>query len=180
MGMWSVPVLIGLMVLAYALQGLRRPGSLLLVLSCNTYFLMPLLESRPQQWGQVLVLLGAALAWRALKGLTPWWPYALVLVLTASVHILSFAILGALSLLVWMILFAWGQNNLQALARLALCVASGGLIFLIPDGPYAPMLDDLKVNHLQMSLSGLGWAMMLAPAALVTVAALFEITFTAP
>lgn len=71
-----------------------------------------------------------------------------------------------------MILFAWGQNNLQALARLALSVAAGGLIFLIPDGPYAPMLDDLKVNHLQMSLSGLGWAMVFTPAAMVTVAAL--------
>lgn len=62
MGMWSVPVLIGLMVLACAMLGLRRPRSLLLVLSCSTYFLMPLLDSRPQQWGQVLVLLGAALA----------------------------------------------------------------------------------------------------------------------
>lgn len=154
MGTWSVPLLVALMVFAYAGLGVKKPTNLLIVLACSTYFLAPLFESRPQQWGQVLVLLGVVFGWRAVNGLMAWWPYALVLTLTASVHILSFAILGAMSLLFWAILYALNQARLAALARLTLCVIPALMIISIPGGPYAAMIDDLAVNHLQISV---GW-----------------------
>lgn len=164
-GLWSVPLLVLLMLFAYARLGVAKPENLLMVLSCSTYFLDPMLASRPQQWGQVLVLLGVALGWRAVRGLGAWWPYALVLVITASVHILSFAILAASSLVFWAILYVLHQTTLATLAKLLLCVMAGLVIFALPGGPYAAMLGDLRYHHLQISPVWSTTVLVLAPLA---------------
>lgn len=153
-GTWSVPLLLALMVFSYAQLGIKKPSRLLILLACNTYFLAPLFESRPQQWGQVLVLLGLVLGWRVLNGLIAWWPYVLVLTLTASVHILSFAILCVASLVVWTLLYAMNLTTARTLAKLALCIAPACIIFIISDGPYASMIQDIRVNHLQIPTGG--------------------------
>lgn len=150
-GTLSVPLLLGLMMFAYAQLGIKNPRKLLILLACSTYFLTPLFESRPQQWGQVLVLMGAVFVWRAMLGMSAWWPYALVLILVAGVHILSFAILAAVSLAVWIVLYALNLTNAQSLAKLALCASPAALIFLKFDGPYATMIHDIRINHLQIS-----------------------------
>jgi len=147
-GLFSVPILLLVMGYAYHLQGVSRPGSVLLALCTSTYFLAPLLESRPQQWGQVLVLLGVTLGWRAINGLGAWWPYALVLVMTAGVHILSFAILVACSLVFWGTLYVLQKSTFPVFFRLAPCLFAGLVIFLLPGGPYASMLDDISRHHL--------------------------------
>ena len=146
-GVFSVPILLLVMGYAYHLLGVSRPGSVLLMLCSSTYFLAPLLESRPQQWGQVLVLLGVTLGWRAINGLGAWWPYVLVLVITAGVHILSFAILVACSLVFWGALYVLQKSTLPELLRLAPCLLAGLVIFWLPGGPYASMLDDISHHH---------------------------------
>lgn len=147
MGLFSVPVLLLVMGYAYHLQGVCRPGSLVLVLCTSTYFLAPLFESRPQQWGQVLVLLGVTLGWRAINGLGAWWPYALVLVLTAGVHILSFAILVACSLIFWSLLYGLQKSTPPVAFRMASCLLAGLVLFFLPEGPYASMVDDVSRHH---------------------------------
>ena len=149
MGLFSVPILLLVMGYAYYLQGVSRPSSVLLALCTSTYFLAPLLESRPQQWGQVLVLLGVTLGWRAINGLGAWWPYAMVLVMTAGVHILSFAILVACSLVFWGTLHVLQKSTFPVFFRLAPCLLAGLVIFLLPEGPYASMLDDISRHHWQ-------------------------------
>lgn len=150
-GTWSVPLILALMVFAYGRLGVAKPAKLIVVLACSTYFLAPLFESRPQQWGQVLVLVGAVLAWRAINGLAAWWPFTLLLLLTASEHILSFAILGCMSFVAWAILYILNQSMPGALTRLLLSLGTSLLVFWTPGTPYAPMINDLKENHLQIS-----------------------------
>lgn len=146
-GLFSVPILLLIMGYAYHRLGVSRPGSVLVALSSSTYFLAPLLESRPQQWGQVLVMLGVTLGWRAIHGLGAWWPYVLVLIVTACVHILSFAILMACSLVLWVMLYVLQRSTLTVVVRLALCLLAGLVIFLVPGGPYASMIADLQLSQ---------------------------------
>ena len=77
-----------------------------------------------------------------------------MITLTSSVHILSFAILGAASLVVWAVFYALSLTTGLTLAKLAAYTLPASLIFFIPDGPYAAMIQDIKTNHLQSSLHG--------------------------
>lgn len=149
-GTLSVPVLLALTAYSYGQLGVKKPTELLIFLACSTYFLTPLLESRPQQWGQVLVLTGMVFSWRAIHGLMSWLPYAFILTLVAGVHILSFAILCAASLVAWTLLYAMNQTTARPLLKLTLCAIPASIIFLMPDGPYSSMIRDVRVNHFQI------------------------------
>jgi len=151
MGIVSVPILLGIIAIAYTRLGVGKPINVVVVLACSSYFLAPLIESRPQQWGQVLVLLGLVLSWRAMNRLGSWWHFAVVLLVVASLHILSFAVLVTCTLVVWAILYLLYQTSLSDGFKLSACILLGLLVFVIPGGPYTSMLEDLWHNHLQLS-----------------------------
>lgn len=193
LGMVSVPVVVSMIWFAYRLLGLRNILLVFLILATTNYFWAPLLESRPQQWGLGLVVLGLTVFLRVIYrsvdiykldivqsvgshyrpnlvgnpmvgdfdgtsarrgdgtlGSVPWllWAFwSVLLLLTASVHLLSFALLLGLSFLL-LILFAILHHD--PLANKVLWVASalpGLSLLVLPDGPYAAMLLDLRVNH---------------------------------
>lgn len=152
MGVISTPFILLVLFGAYRVLGIARPLSVIAVLCTSTYFWAPLMESRPQQWGQALVALGLGLGWRAMKDggrdRRIWWAFAGVTLLTAATHILSFAILAAACALVWTWMFVLGLAQPRDLARLAIATTPGILLFLIPGGPYEAMLFDIL--HFQL------------------------------
>lgn len=164
LGVVSVPVLLALLMLGFKKldpQGWNdRPLALMATLSCSSYFLAPMLESRPQQWGQVLVLLGLVFAWRALNRQGRWWPMALLMLLTASVHILSFAIFVIGSLLLWNVMFVLRRVAWCQLAQVLMSLIVGLAVFVLPDSPYSSMLRDLQANQFRFSTSGAGYVVL--------------------
>lgn len=152
LGIISVPVALLVMIAGYRLLGFGPSGGIVLVLATSTYFWAPLLESRPQQWGQALVLLGTAVSWRGFTVSERWWlMWAAVALLTAWVHILSAAIGFSMTLLVGLTLLCLRRTGLRQFVAMGLaCVPAAGL-FAWPSGPYAPMLYDLMQNHLLVS-----------------------------
>lgn len=148
LGLFMVPVLLGIAYWTYArlAKGVVMP--VFVVLATTTYFWAPLLESRPQQWGQFMVLAGNAMFWIALKGKMPWIFFTAILILLSMTHILSFAILAGSVLISGLLAFLLNKVNASELAKIAAHVVLGSVIFLVPDGPYDSMLRDIRDNHL--------------------------------
>jgi hypothetical protein len=172
LGTLSVPAVIALCLLAYRMLQVPQPGLALAALFCSTYYWAPLLESRPQQWGQALVLFCIALAWRATRQASPgrWLALAAAMFLTAWVHILSFAVLLALFTMLGVL--AYGLNLVRRKDILLVWLAALPAVLLLawPGGPYAVMLQDIQVSHLLITpveLLGLLAAAGVADAALV-------------
>ena len=92
-GMASVLGVVLTLLRVYRQLGPMPPWLVCTGLALSSYFLAPLFESRPQQWGQALVLLGAWLCWRWLHASKGAWAFCAVLALTAVLHILSHAVL---------------------------------------------------------------------------------------
>ncbi len=157
-GLLSVPILLILILFAYGKLGLDglsvKPMDAVLVLLTSSYFWSPMLESRPQQWGQILVFLGIIYGWLAINKLAAWWPYALLLALTGLTHILSFAILAAGSLILLAILFMLHRVSFWQIGSLLICIIASLTVFILPNGPYAVMLNDIQNNHLKFSANG--------------------------
>jgi len=123
-------------------------GSAALLLA-SSYFLGPLLEARPQQWGMVLVLL-VLLGYRRMER-RPVPPVVGLFLLGYGglflYHILSFMILNGLLgihvALNWICGRRPGRPELWWLAG-----AAGALAVLLSDGgPYRVMLQDLRQYH---------------------------------
>lgn len=155
MGVLFVPLAMLALIWGYRRLGVSPLRMTLLALCLSSYFWAALIESRPQQWGQVLVLVGGTSLWLALSGRGPWLVYAATLVLTAFTHILSYALLVMLSLWLMGYFFLLRNISLGTLARCALALALSAGVFLLPGGPYGAMLNDIAHNHLQ----GNGWRM---------------------
>lgn len=132
----------------YARLGLTRLLPLFATLALSSYFWAPLLEARPQQWGQLAVFLGSISVWRWLQqrgGLA----FFVALPCVAFTHILSHAVL------VFLCCFLvaadsitqrrWSRRHLLVVLSLATSLAVYGW----PDGPYAAMLQDLAQAHLK-------------------------------
>ena len=151
--LWGIASVFG--VLLTLLRVYRQLGPMPPWLACaglalSSYFLAPVFESRPQQWGQALVLLGAWLCWRWLHASKGAWVFFAVLALTAVLHILSHAIL------VWVCMALLIGDALLGQARahgrrhvatwLALLLSMG--VYLLPGGPYAHMLRDIQQHHM--------------------------------
>ena len=152
-GLWGIGSVLGavlVMLRVYRQLEPLRAWVICTALAMSTYFLAPLLESRPQQWGQVLVLLGSWLCWRWLHGRGGWGFFA-VLALTAGVHILSHAVLLAMcaGLLLGDVLLGQVRTPARQRRHLAVWLAwvlSLG-VYLLPGGPYARMLQDIGQHH---------------------------------
>ncbi|MFE8643848.1 hypothetical protein ACFX58_02025 [Sphingomonas sp. NCPPB 2930] len=148
LGVVSVPVVLAVLWASYRLLGITRPVDVLLCLATSTYFLAPLLESRPQQWGQALVLLHLCLCLRALRGRGPSSPCLAQAPLVALLHILSFAILAVASAVLLVGAYLSGMRNRAGFAGPVGGLLLGMLVFVAPGTPYGAMLDDIRRSHL--------------------------------
>ena len=171
LGVFSVFVGTLLIILGYSRLRITRPGITLAALALSSYFWVPLLEARPQQWGQILVFIGAIAAWMWLHR-NGGWLFFPVLALISFSHILSHAIL--IFLCTTLALADYFENRPMT-RRHAIVIASALLslvVYLLPDGPYQTMLRDIEQTHLRRLL---GAAPYLGAAALVAVLAVMAL-----
>ena len=158
LGLVSVPILLMLLLWTYKRIGMCglgiKPIDAIVVLVTSSYFVSPMLESRPQQWGQIMVFMGMIFFWLAINKRGAWWPYALLLILTACTHILSFAILAIGSLILLAIMFMLRRVYFWQIGLFSILLIASMIVFILPDGPYAFMLGDIRKNHLKLSTSG--------------------------
>ncbi|THU02834.1 hypothetical protein E9531_06965 [Lampropedia puyangensis] len=132
----------------YRKLGLVSPASVLMALVLSSYFWAPLMESRPQQWGQMLVFAGIICAWQWLHR-QGGWMFFLIVPVIAVLHILSHAILIFLcAVLVFVDCLERRPLGIRhVLLGVYLLISLG--IYLLPHGPYAAMLMDLQQVHLK-------------------------------
>lgn len=113
----------------------------------SSYFLGPWLEGRPQQFGMLLVAIGAWLAHRDLRRHGKCRPgFFLVWVLCFAYHALSFVILTALTFGFWVRRFIQHRSGYRELAALIIgfigCLALGALW-------YPLIWLDIHTNHIR-------------------------------
>ncbi|GAB2479607.1 hypothetical protein GCM10027082_33150 [Comamonas humi] len=163
-GIGGVFVAVLLLLWGYRRLALAGTAATLAMLALSSYFWAPLLEARPQQWGQILVFCGTICCWLWLhrRGGTA---FFLVLPLIAFTHILSHAIL--LWLCSVLVLADYAENRPLTRRHLAVLLALlfSLLTYLWPGGPYAVMLQDVEQNHLHRLLvwaPQIGGALLLA------------------
>lgn len=164
MGLVSVPIALSVIWWAYGLLRIDSRWRTLAMLAISSHFWAPLLESRPQQLGQALFLLGTALVVRAVQvapeAATRWWFGWVFVAIGASLfHLLSFLLLlvSSACVLAWTVLS--GRWNSAYGAGFALGGLTGLMVIGANSGPYASMVDDIWANHLAVvSTSSLGTA----------------------
>ncbi|QNP49865.1 hypothetical protein [Diaphorobacter aerolatus] len=171
LGVFSVFVGTLLIILGYSRLRITRPGITLVALAMSSYFWVPLLEARPQQWGQIQVFIGAIAAWLWLHR-RGGWIFFPVLVLASVSHILSHAIL--VFLCAALALADYFENRpLTRRHAIIIAVAFASLVvYVLPAGPYQTMLRDIEQNHLRRLL---GTAPYLGAAALAVVFAIMAL-----
>ncbi len=170
MGVLFVPVAMGILIWRYRRMGVSPLRMSLLALCLSSYFWAALIESRPQQWGQMLVLLGGTSLWLALSRQGSWMAYAVALVVTAFTHILSYALLLMLSAWLMGYFFLMRETPSRTLARCLAALALSALVFVLPGGPYEAMLSDISQHHLRgngRQIAGLAMLVTVALAALL-------------
>ena len=154
----------------FARIGVASPTMCLLALMLSSYFWAPLLESRPQQWGQVIVFIAAVCAWRWLRRQGGWMFFAL-LPLAAFTHILSHSILIALCTTLTMADWAEARPFTRRHVVVLVSLLCSAAVYIWPGGPYARMLEDVQQNHLPHLLALGPWlATALATVALALAA----------
>ncbi len=156
LGVLAVPLLLSLLFWADGRLAPLGRGWSLAALATTSYFWAPLLESRPQQWGQFLVLAGSVAFWQAWRGRLPWWPFVAAFLLTALFHLLSLAILFCCVLALWaFFVFVRRERGPATLAQPLLAMCCALLLVTMPGGPYQTSLADIREHHLLWRLSAL-------------------------
>ena len=148
-GLLSIAPIVLLTYSVYRRWDAQRAGLILLVLSTTAYFWTPLVESKPQQWGQVIALLGAWLFLACLRGRVNWAWLMLCAGVLALVHILSFAVLTALCAWIWLVFLLRGRTRLREGGMSALAFAPGALFVAWPGGPYGLSIAAVLQDHIQ-------------------------------
>ncbi|MBB6576285.1 hypothetical protein HNP33_000333 [Comamonas odontotermitis] len=146
-------VFVSMLLLLWGYRKLALAGSaaILAGLALSSYFWAPLMESRPQQWGQMLVFLGVICAWLWLHR-QGGWAFFLIVPCIAVTHILSHAILVFLcGMLVIADFLEKRPLTWRHFSLLLVVVASMG-VYAWPHGPYAAMLADLEQVQMQRLL----------------------------
>lgn len=164
LGLASIPGVLLAYAVSFRLMGFSQAWPPLLLLCTSTYFWAPLLESRPQQWGQALVMLCSTSAWHLLiiKPLhKPWvaagvWlGWCALLALTCCVHLLSGAIALAIGVMLALFVTLWRPDHLMRATLGLLATIPGVVVLGLPDGPYQAMWLDIFSQHLQFNLPSL-------------------------
>ena len=143
LGVFGVFFVVCTLIWGYKVIGLSTPASVMVALALSSYFWAPLLESRPQQWGQALVFLGVICAWQWLRCRGGWLLF-IVVPCIAVTHILSHSILVFLYGILVMADFVEKRPLTKRHLYLLLTALASMLIYLWPQGPYAAMLNDLE------------------------------------
>lgn len=171
MGVAGVVFAIAVLLLVYQVIAAGRMPLVLGCLALSTYFWAPLLEARPQQWGQVLVLCSGLCCWLWLHRRRGGVLLFVLLPILAITHILSHAIaLWLCGILVLVAGRSPGHRRIAVLAALGISTA----VYFVPGGPYAHMLRDVYDNHARRALDLLpqaGAALVAAALALALLAA---------
>ena len=163
-GLGILSVFIGtlLIILGYWRLRIARPGITLLALALSSYFWVPLLEARPQQWGQIQVFIGAIAAWLWLHRRGGWLFFP-VLVLASISHILSHAILVFLCAVLALADYFENRPLTMRHVTVIACSMASLVVYLLPAGPYQTMLRDIEQTHLRRLLGAapyIGGAML--------------------
>lgn len=151
MGIFSVFVGTLLIILGYSRLRITRPGVILVALSLSSYFWVPLLEARPQQWGQIQVFIGSIAVWLWLHKRGGWLFFP-VLILASVSHILSHAILVFMCATLALADYFENRPLTRRHAIVIACVLLSLGIYLLPSGPYQTMLRDIEQIHLRKLL----------------------------
>ena len=160
LGVFGVFLSVLLLLWGYRKFALSAPGLVLAALALSSYFWAPLIESRPQQWGQMLVFTGVICAWLWLHR-QGGWLYFLIVPCIAVTHILSHAILIFLcTVLVLADFMERRPVTLRHLAVLLTLFFSLG-IYLLPQGPYAAMQADLEHAQFKKLLANSRYLLLL-------------------
>ncbi|QIL81637.1 hypothetical protein G7047_18250 [Diaphorobacter sp. HDW4A] len=156
LGVFSVFVGTLLIILGYSRLRITRPGITLAALALSSYFWVPLLEARPQQWGQILVFIGTIAAWLWLHRRGGWLIFP-VLVLISFSHILSHAILVFVCTALTLADYFENRPLTKRHAILLACSLLSLVVYILPNGPYQTMLRDIEQNHLHRLLVAAPW-----------------------
>lgn len=133
----------------YCKLGIIHPWKILITLALSSYFWAPLLEARPQQWGQLLVFLGSISTWLWLQQRRGGWTLLPIMACVGFTHILSHVILLCIcAALVFIDLAIKRTGNYRHFVVVLVATVSTGVYFW-PAGPYAAMLVDLSQVHLK-------------------------------
>ncbi len=149
LGVFSVFVGTLLIILGYSKLRLARPGITLVALALSSYFWVPLLEARPQQWGQIQVFLGAIAAWLWLHRKNGGWLFFPVLMLISISHILSHAILAFLCTALTLADYVENRPMTRRHGIVIVSLLLSLVVYVLPNGPYQTMLRDIELNHLR-------------------------------
>ncbi|MPM26381.1 hypothetical protein SDC9_72882 [bioreactor metagenome] len=166
LGIFSVFLGTVLIVLGYTQLRIARPGITLVALALSSYFWVPLLEARPQQWGQIHVFIGAITAWLWLHRKNGGWLFFPILALTSISHILSHAILVFLCTVLALADYFENRPLTKRHVIVIACTLLSLIVYVLPNGPYQTMLRDIEQNHLRRLLA---YAPYIGGIALVTV-----------
>lgn len=126
----------------------ERAVLILITLLSTAYFWAPLIESKPQQWGQPMALLGVFAFFACVRGNLPWWVLAACATALAFVHNLSFAVLAACCLWAWLACLALGWSTFAHGMRTLLALLPGVLLIAWPDGPYSVTVKAVWIDHI--------------------------------
>lgn len=172
-GLGIVSVFIGslLIILGYSRLRIAKPGLTLVALALSSYFWVPLLEARPQQWGQILVFLGAISAWLWLHKRGGWLFFPILLLVSVT-HILSHAILVFVCTTLALADYFENHPLTRRHAILIACMLASLMVYVLPAGPYQTMLRDIEQNHLRRLLSIIPYLAAMVLAGIFTVMAL--------
>jgi hypothetical protein len=179
LGVATTPAVLLAYAISYRLIGLPHAWPALLLLCTSTYFWAPLLESRPQQWGQALVMLCTTLAWHGLvRAAQPqrrlWLAWCLLFLIASWVHLLSSAVILMLCATLAFGVAVCRPNHLHRVLAWVLAALPGLVVMVLPDGPYRRTWFDVGHQQLQLDRPGLWVAALSAAATLWVLATLFR------
>lgn len=162
LGLASVPAVLLAYAASYRLMGFAQAWPPILLLCASPYFWAPLIESRPQQWGQGLVMLCTTSAWQLLTQtnnttrphkMVMWLAWSVLFTLTCWVHLLSGAVAWALCLMLCFGLASWKRGAGSEVFACCAAMLPGLTVLLLPDGPYQTMWNDILAHHLRFHVA---------------------------
>ena len=141
-------------------------------LMVSSYFLGPLLEARPQQWGMILLLMSLLTFQRLEVRLNPLTSglFLMAYGLLFFVHILSFMVLNGLLAIQLFLVWVHGGRIWPAAVIWLAVVGLAAIGLAVEAGPYRIMMQDMRHFHFRdLSWWGLVAVMPLAIAAVFVV-----------
>jgi hypothetical protein len=115
-----------------------------MILICTSYLIWPMIESRPQQIGMVLVMMGSISFYWSQKA--DKFPYLFILIslITFFYHILSFLILIGMVLIYWWLNYIGSRTSIKRSIPPVSVLILGGIFFVLPNFIYTEMMSGVE------------------------------------